>query len=55
MCQDIFGNSFNKTNIQSGVKQTNTNYGGKGIASSKVGQCYTCYQNVMILNVECVI
>lgn len=35
-CEDVFGKSFNKPNIQSGVKQTNTNYGGQDIASSKV-------------------
>lgn len=35
-CMDIFGSTFNAANIQSGVTQTNTNYGGYGIASSKV-------------------
>lgn len=33
---DIFGPTFNDTNIQDGAAQTNTNYGGYGIASSKV-------------------
>lgn len=33
---DIFGPTFNDTNIQDGATQTNTNYGGYGIASSKV-------------------
>ena len=37
-CMDIFGPQFNATNIQNGVDQTNTNYGGYGIASSKVSQ-----------------
>lgn len=37
-CMDIFGSQFNVTNIQRGVTQTNTNYGGYGIASSKVSQ-----------------
>lgn len=40
LCEDVFGESFNKPNIQSGVKQTNTNYGGQDIASSKVGYCH---------------
>ncbi|XP_078380206.1 putative serine protease K12H4.7 [Oculina patagonica] len=35
-CMDIFGSTFNASNIQSGVTQTNTNYGGYGIASSKI-------------------
>lgn len=34
---DIFDPQFNATNIQNGIDQTNTNYGGYGIASSKVG------------------
>lgn len=38
-CMDIFGPTFNDTNIQGGVTQTNTNYGGYGIASSKVSPC----------------
>lgn len=38
-CMDIFGSTFNATNIQLGVTQTNTNYGGYGIASSKVSAC----------------
>lgn len=33
---DIYGAQFNEENIQSGVTQTNTNYGGYGIAASKV-------------------
>ena len=36
-CMDIFDPQFNATNIQNGIDQTNTNYGGYGIASSKVG------------------
>ena len=35
-CIDIFGPQFSETNIQRGIDQTNTNYGGYGIASSKV-------------------
>jgi len=35
-CMDIFGPQFNAANIQRGIDQTNTNYGGYGIASSKV-------------------
>lgn len=35
-CMDIYGAQFNEENIQSGVTQTNTNYGGYGIAASKV-------------------
>lgn len=35
-CMDIYGPQFNTTNIQSGVDQTNTNYGGYRIASSKI-------------------
>ena len=38
-CMDIFGPTFNDTNIQDGATQTNTNYGGYGIASSKVSRC----------------
>ena len=33
---DIFGRQFNQTQIMSGVTSTNTNYGGKKIAGSKV-------------------
>ena len=33
---DIFGPQFNAANIQRSIDQTNTNYGGYGIASSKV-------------------
>ena len=36
-CMDIFDPQFNATNIQNGIDETNTNYGGYGIASSKVG------------------
>lgn len=35
-CMDIYGAQFNEENIQSGVTQTNTNYGGYGIAASKI-------------------
>ncbi|KAM7425914.1 hypothetical protein ABFA07_022721 [Porites harrisoni] len=35
-CMDIFGPQFNAANIQRGIDQTNTNYGGYGIASSKI-------------------
>lgn len=35
-CMDIFDPQFNATNIQNGIDQTNTNYGGYGIASSKI-------------------
>ncbi|XP_020629406.1 putative serine protease K12H4.7 isoform X3 [Orbicella faveolata] len=35
-CMDIFGPTFNDTNIQDGATQTNTNYGGYAIASSKI-------------------
>ncbi|XP_068729188.1 putative serine protease K12H4.7 [Montipora capricornis] len=35
-CMDIFGPQFNATNIQNGVDQTNTNYGGYEISSSKI-------------------
>ena len=35
-CMDIFGPQFNAANIQRGIDQTNTNYGGYGISSSKV-------------------
>lgn len=35
-CMDIFGEQFNSTNIQKGIDQTNTNYGGRGIASSRI-------------------
>ena len=47
---DIFGPQFNATNIQSGVDQTNTNYGGYGIASSKVSY-YAVYVRVLRLAV----
>ena len=33
---DIFGPQFNAANIQRGIDQTNANYGGYGISSSKV-------------------
>lgn len=35
-CMDIFDPQFNATNIQNGIDETNTNYGGYGIASSKI-------------------
>ncbi|XP_046852436.1 putative serine protease K12H4.7 [Xenia sp. Carnegie-2017] len=35
-CMDIFGLNFNETEIASGINRTNTNYGGLGIAGSKI-------------------
>ncbi|XP_028402070.1 putative serine protease K12H4.7 [Dendronephthya gigantea] len=35
-CMDIFGPSFNETEIMSGITRTNTNYGGMKIAGSKI-------------------
>ena len=35
-CMDIFGPQFNETEIMSGITSTNTNYGGKKIAGTKV-------------------
>ncbi|XP_032241066.2 putative serine protease K12H4.7 isoform X2 [Nematostella vectensis] len=35
-CMDVFGEAFNSSNLASGIRQTNTNYGGKGIASSRI-------------------
>ena len=45
---DIFGEQFNSTNIQKGIDQTNTNYGGRGIASSRVSYHFT-YQLLQIV------
>ena len=45
---DVFGPQFNAKNIQSGVDQTNTNYGGYGIASSKVN-CYVCLCSLRVV------
>ncbi|XP_070538578.1 putative serine protease K12H4.7 [Ptychodera flava] len=35
-CEEIYGKQFNQTTITSGIKSTNTNYGGLGIRTSNV-------------------
>ena len=49
-CMDIYGAQFNEENIQSGVTQTNTNYGGYGIAASKVS-CHAIQINWYLTHV----
>lgn len=35
-CMDVFGSTFNETELLSGISRTNTNYGGLDIAGTKV-------------------
>ncbi|XP_033099786.1 putative serine protease K12H4.7 [Anneissia japonica] len=36
LCQDVYGERFNKSTIEQNIKRTNTNYGGYGVDVSKV-------------------